>query len=423
MEKIANKYNIIRKLGSGATGDVYLVEHEDLKTQYALKLLSEEVSSNHEFVERFICEAQILEQFSNKGTARLMDFGKNSDGRYYMTTDFCKGITLSHYIEQYAPIKYPTALKIIVDILDVLKDAHKEGIIHRDIKSDNIIINYDEKTNNYTELKILDFGIAKIKQNIALKDTRTVNGFAFGTPQYMAPEQAAGEKNIDHRIDLYSTGIILYELLSKKAPFCGETIMQTLLMHLTKPMPPFDENLNIPKEITSIVNTALQKVPNNRYQTAEDFITDCLAILNNEENIIHDSKENDVYVIPKVPQEQTTILCIDDDEMILNIMNHILSKEGYDVYTTSDPSILHSYLFQKQIDLLISDVNMPKLRGPDICKMLKQTMPDLKIALFSNVPEQELDNLAKDAQANAWISKNSKPTDWLAKIAKILKTN
>lgn len=423
MEKIANKYNIIKELGVGGTGNVYLVEHEDLKIQYALKLLSEEISNNPVFVDQFIREARILEKFSHKNIAQLRDFGKNSDGRYYMTTDFCEGITLSHYIENHKITTYKTAIKIIIDILNVLKDAHDMGIIHRDIKPDNIMINFEKDSENYTDLKILDFGIAKMKHDTLSKNSGDMKGVTFGTPQYMSPEQTTGNDNIDNRSDLYSTGIILYELLCGHVPFCGETVMKTLLMHLTQPVPNFDESLNIPSNVTAIINKALQKIPDNRYQNANDFIKDCKSVLCDETTIENSTNANDIYVISHPPKEKTNIVCIDDNEMILNIMEHILRKEGYDATTTSDPEMLYNYLFQKQPDLLISDINMPAINGNEICKMLKQTMPTLKIALFSNVPEQELESLAKEANADAWISKNEKPDTWVKQISEILKTN
>ena len=419
MEQIAGKYNVIRLLGRGATGEVYLVEHNDLKLEYALKLLSKEVSNNDVVVERFIKEARLLEKFSHKNTARLRDFGKNDDGRYYMTTDFCKGITLSELVKKRGAINYNLALKIMIDILDVLSCAHKEGVVHRDIKSENVIVNFNENFDDYDELKVLDFGIAKMKQDIKLNETKTIDGSALGTPQYMAPEQAAGEPNLDHRIDIYSAGIVLYELLAGKVPFFGETIVQTLLMHLTQPIPPFDESLSIPEDVSNIVNKALQKIPNNRYQTAEMFMQDCKKILNCE-NVGEVSGDNGAYVINDEKKEKTKILCIDDNQMILNIISHILTKEGFEVFTTNDPSTLHSYLFQERIDLLISDINMPSINGNDLCKMLKQTMPSLKIALFSNIPEQDLEALAKDASADAWISKNEKPNVWLEGIYKLL---
>ncbi|MGI6680739.1 MAG: protein kinase domain-containing protein [Bdellovibrionota bacterium] len=414
MEKIAEKYNIIRLLGSGATGDVYLVEHEDLKLQYALKLLSKEVSNNSQIVERFIEEARVLEKFSHKNTAKLRDFGKTKDGRYYMTTDFCRGITLSKCVKKCGPLDYHLALRILIDILDVLSCAHSDGIVHRDIKSDNIIVNFNNTLDDYTELKVLDFGIAKMKQDLKLNDTKTIDGSALGTPQYMAPEQAAGEVELDSRIDIYSAGIVLYELLAGKVPFFGETVVQTLLMHLTNPVPPFDSSLNIKEDVANIVNKALQKIPNNRYQTADSFMQDCKEVLGKEnKNSTYKNSNNN-------KQEKTKILCIDDNQMILNILSHILTKEGFEVLTTQDPSTIHSYLFQENIDLLISDVNMPNINGNDLCKMLKQTMPSLKIALFSNISKQNLETLAKDANADTWFSKCDKPVVWIENIYKAL---
>ena len=149
------------------------------------------------------------------------------------------------------------------------------------------------------------------------------------------------------------------------------------------------------------------------------FMQDCKKILNCE-NVGEVSGDNGAYVINDEKKEKTKILCIDDNQMILNIISHILTKEGFEVFTTNDPSTLHSYLFQERIDLLISDINMPSINGNDLCKMLKQTMPSLKIALFSNIPEQDLEALAKDASADAWISKNEKPNVWLEGIYKLL---
>lgn len=482
MQVIADKYELIRELGEGATGKVYLVKHRELGVQYALKLLNRVLSADTRFIERFKREAEVMERFTHPGSIRLRDFGKTSDGLYYMTMDYCNGQLLKDVIDNRGCVPPVQTLKIMSQVLDVMGSAHQTGVVHRDIKPDNIML--EATQDGRIVVKVLDFGIAKLKEQMDLESSVTMEGASIGTPRYMSPEQANGESALDHRVDIYAGGILMYELLAGKVPFKGDTVVQTLLMHLMKPPPPFDPALGVPQFIEAIVLRALQKNRDERYQSAEEFKLACDRALeklqvenkNTSESFsstalamakqLHDApirepgsvkKPKDLLAIEAKPapapielkqvaeepvesaqlvgsadesvvvesstaddKEPTKILCLDDNEMILNILAFVLEKAGYSVITTTESSMAHHYLFHNNIRLLVSDVQMPGLPGTKICKMLKESVKNLKVVLFSNINERELEKLSNENRADAWISKNSKPNEWLARITEIV---
>jgi len=429
MERIAGKYDIIKELGQGGSGKVYLVRHADLQVRYALKILNRSLSEDDRFIERFKREAEVLLRFSHNGSVQLRDFGKTEDDLYYMAMDYCDGIPLKDIITSEGHFDVEKALQITIQILSVLETAHSLGIIHRDIKPDNLVVIKDAAGQDV--IKLLDFGIAKLKESLELDSSNTIEGASIGTPQYMAPEQAAGEGSLDHRIDTYATGIVLYELLSGRPPFVSDTVIQTLLMHLTQPPRPFAKELGIPQYIEDIVFKAIEKKRDDRFQTAADFNSACTSALQRfredkargNDAISGAQTDVDESVGSQEVEAQDSrqqILCLDDDPMILNILKHILEVEGYKVFTASNCSAIHNYLFENKINLLVTDVQMPDLSGPKVCKMLKSSLKELKIVLFSNIPERELEKLSEESKADGWISKNTTPDKWVEQIKSFL---
>ncbi len=423
---IAGKYNILKDLGEGGYGRVYLVQHTDLGVKYALKLLTRSLSEDARFIERFKREAEILIRFTHPGSVQLRDFGRTDEGLYYMAMDFCDGEILQQRIARTGRFPLHQALELMDQILDVLAAAHHSGIIHRDIKPDNVML-VDAGAGNVT-VKILDFGIAKLREQV-LMDSKSLEGVSIGTPQYMSPEQASGEINLDHRADIYSAGVLFYELLTGEVPFKGTTVVQTLLMHLTKPLQKMSASLGIPENVEAIVRRSMAKEKGERYSSADEFKA---AIAEASKKMKHSAQKATIVsgkpvplteVVDDVPEAKGStvkILCLDDNEMILNILKHILEKEGYEVFTATDCSAIHGYLFSHNVELLISDVQMPGLPGTRVCKMLKESLKSLKIVLFSNLPDRELEKLSKESQADDWISKNARPEEWIAKVREIL---
>lgn len=431
MTIIAGKYEVLKELGEGASGKVYLVKHTDLDVRYALKILDRSLSEHARFIERFKREAEVLLRFSHPGSIQVRDFGKTADGLYYMAMDFCQGISLKKVLEREGAFRPARALDILNQVLAVLVAAHKVGIIHRDIKPENIMLEVDDLGREV--VKILDFGIAKLKESLDTNVSMTIEGASIGTPQYMSPEQAAGEKDLDHRVDLYAAGILTYEMLTGAVPFKGQTVLQTLLMHLTQPVEPFAERMGFPDYLEALVLKALEKNREQRYQDAVAFGDACRKAIQMmsqpvvvaeapTEEIASDAVEESTETEKVVTEakEPLKILCLDDSEMILHIMKHILEQAGYEVFTANNASSIHSYLFTQNVKLLISDVQMPDLPGTKVCKMLKKSISDLKIVLFSNLPDRELEKLSEESNADGWISKNTKPAEWLEKINEII---
>lgn len=420
---IAGKYQILSKLGEGTFGNVLLVQHTELSTRYALKVLKKELSINEQFVSRFKKEAEILLRFHHSGSVQLRDFGKTEDGLYYMATDFCEGTLLETLLAEKGRLELSEALKIAAEIIDIVAAAHDFGIVHRDIKPGNIMVT--RKAGGKQEIQILDFGIASLREEALSQGSETtkseVQPFNYGTPVYMSPEQCAGEPDIDHQTDVYACGVVLYEMLAGWVPFDSQDVLQILLKHLTQPVPAFPKQFVIPLSVEEIVMKALEKERNKRFDNAHDFAAACrqqLTLIKPSSNV-KTEVETPAAIVSKETENKATdkrILCLDDNEMILQIMQHLLQKEGYHVFIANNFANIHDYVFQENVPLLVCDVNMPGLPGNKICQMLKKAKPDLKIILFSNIPERDLERLAKESKADDWLSKNAKPNTWLEKI-------
>lgn len=432
MEVIANKYQVLGELGVGGYGTVYRVRHLDLGSEYALKLLSDDFSRDERLVEMFRREAETLSRFSHEGCAQFRDFGKLSSGRYYMTTDFVEGDTLYQVLEKEEWLPVLEALTVTEQILAVLEAAHSHGIIHRDVKPGNIMIQRD--SNNQISAMLLDFGIAALSQGTDAVDPKITSAeqvMVAGTPQYMSPEQAAGDANFDFRIDIYALGVVLYEMLTGTAPFTGDSVVSILVKHLTQPPAPFAKKLGIPSSVEDLVFRAMAKNPEDRFQSASEFrqrIERVIAMEKQEKDFRVATSMHQTFmqtlasqIVPTPKEgERAPILCLDDNEMILNITRHILEKDGFRVLTATDFTGIYDYVFTEGCQLMLCDVEMPGLPGSKICQMLKKSQPNLKIVLFSNIHERELDALAKESQADAWISKNTRPDHWLEEVKRII---
>lgn len=426
MKLIAEKYEIVRELGQGSYGSVYLVRHVLLGSCYAMKLLTPDHDDTGTLVDRFKQEAEILQRFNHPGLVHLRDFGVTNDGRYYMTMDYCPGKSLEDYLAARGLPDVPLALDLVDQVLSALETAHLVGVIHRDIKPENLIVIEDETGRVF--IKILDFGVAKLRERLMTDSGTTSKGVAIGTPYYMSPEQAAGERLLDCRSDLYSVGVMLYRLLTGELPFQGETIIQTLLMHITKPVDRFAERCCLPLLFDEVVFRALAKDRVHRYQDAAEFRGDIATArqLFLESRLMMRDRAIPQVITEKqgattaTAAEGTRILCLDDNEMILQILRFILEGQGYEVFTATDFSVIHNYLFQERARLMLCDVNMPGVPGTKVCQMLKASLSDLKIVLFSNIPDRDLEKLASESGADDWLSKNARPEEWIAKVRDIL---
>src|SRR5437667_11188652 len=256
------RYLIIRKLGAGGMANVYLAEDQELGRRVAIKILDDRHAADDSFIERFRREAKNAAGLSHPNIVSIHDRGE-AEGTYYIAMEYLSGRSLKELIVS----RGPTPIKIAVDytrqILAALSFAHRNGIVHRDIKPHNVVVDSDGR------LKVTDFGIARSGAS-----QMTEVGSIIGTAQYLSPEQARGAP-VDQRSDVYSVGIVLYEMLTGKVPFTGDTPLEIAMTHLSAtPEPPSEQRIEIPHELDSIVLRALAKDPVDRYQSAEEMDAD-----------------------------------------------------------------------------------------------------------------------------------------------------
>jgi serine/threonine-protein kinase len=256
------RYRILRKLGSGGMANVYLAEDEDLGRRVAIKILNDRYANDEGFTERFRREAKSAAALSHPNIVSIYDRGE-SEGRPYIAMEVIEGRSLKELILASGSLPIGEAVDYAKQILSALRFAHRHGIIHRDIKPHNILLGHENR------LKVTDFGIARYGPS-----QMTEVGSIMGTAQYLSPEQARGAP-VTASSDLYSAGIVLYEMLTGKTPFTGETPIEIAMKHLNEPpRPPSELRPEISPELDQIVLRALAKDPHERYESAEEFSAD-----------------------------------------------------------------------------------------------------------------------------------------------------
>jgi serine/threonine-protein kinase len=263
------RYRILRKLGSGGMANVYLAEDEELGRRVAIKILNERYAGDDLFIERFRREAKSAAGLSHPNIVSIYDRGE-AEGTYYIAMEVIEGRSLKELIMTHGALPVDTAIGYAKQLLEALRFAHRHGIIHRDIKPHNVLVSADQQVKaNEPRLKVTDFGIARHGAS-----QMTEAGSIMGTAQYLSPEQARGAP-VTAASDLYSAGVVLYEMLTGKVPFTGDSAIEIAMKHVNElPKAPSSLRPEIPPELDQIVLRALAKDPADRYQTAEEFIED-----------------------------------------------------------------------------------------------------------------------------------------------------
>ena len=257
---LEGRYQILKELGRGGMGIVLQAYDKELKEQVAIKVLSPHLSSDPDALERLKQEVSSARRVTHPHVIRIHDISE-LNGLHFISMEFFEGITLKDYIKKTGVLSLMQALNIAQQICDGLEAAHRQGVIHRDLKSQNVIIG---PTN---QIKIIDFGLARCGNLGGL----TATGLIMGTPEYMAPEQVAG-KNVDERADIYSLGIILYEMFTGRVPFTGDSAIAVGFKQLKEDPPkPCDINPQLPPEIESVILQALQKNPLSRFLSVAEL--------------------------------------------------------------------------------------------------------------------------------------------------------
>lgn len=302
---IGNRYEIIGKIGTGGTADVYKAKCHKLNRYVAIKVLKREFSEDRNFISKFRIEAQSAAGMAHANIVNVYDVG-DENGIYYIVMELVEGITLKQYIDKKGALEYKEAVSIAIQIAQGIEAAHRHNIIHRDIKPQNIIISKEGK------VKVTDFGIAKVT------NTDTVNSMAMGSVHYISPEQARGGFS-DITSDIYSFGITLYEMCTGRVPFDGETTVSVALMHIQNEItPPSYFNPEIPVSVENIILKCTQKRMDKRYQSATELIADLKrALITPYENFV---------VMPEDVDTSPTVLFTQDELNQINARKQTLQE-------------------------------------------------------------------------------------------------
>ena len=261
---IAGRFRIEREIGTGGMGAVYLATHLDLERPVAVKIIRREFVGDADVAERFLREARTMAKLRHPNAAMIFDAGNLPDGRHFIVMEFVEGETLSQALARAGRFSFTHAVSIATQICDVLEEAHRLGIIHRDLKPSNILL-------GKRGVCVLDFGVAKVLASSAestATHASTGSGQLIGTPRYMSPEQCLGQR-VGARSDLYSLGVLLYEMLAGRPPFVDPLQSALLVKQATAPAPPLPRlRQDIPRSLALAVHTLLAKRPEDRPRTA-----------------------------------------------------------------------------------------------------------------------------------------------------------
>jgi len=281
-KEILGQFRILERIGRGGMGEVYKAEQPAMDRMVAIKILHEKLAARPDLVSRFRREARAMSRLSHPNTVRVFLYGQlENTGQLYIAMEYLEGMDLARITRRDGPMEHVRASKIIIQVLGALEEAHGVGVIHRDLKPENILLTTQGGITDFP--KVLDFGLAKIKEQHPRPGSLvlTREGMVFGTPEFMSPEQARGE-TLDGRSDVYSMGVIFYEMLTARLPFPRCKPMEYISHHINTPPIPVTERrpeLNLPKELDPIMAKALEKNRENRYATAKDFAEALQAVI------------------------------------------------------------------------------------------------------------------------------------------------
>ena len=283
-QEVAGQFRIVEKIGKGGMGAVYKAEQPDMNRYVAIKILHSRYLSRSDLVSRFRREARAMSQLSHPNTARVFLYGQLDDGACYFVMEHLVGQNLAQLVRAEGAMKPKRAIRIMIQVCSALEEAHQAGIVHRDLKPENIFVTTQGGIRDFP--KVLDFGLAKVTERQMRPGSMvlTQQGMVFGTPEFMSPEQAHG-KTLDARSDIYSLGIILYELLTGKLPFDAKQPIEYIQLHVNATPIPLSERLpgaTFPPGLEDVIMASLAKKPEERYASAADFAAALDSVLQAE---------------------------------------------------------------------------------------------------------------------------------------------
>src|SRR2546423_3978894 len=268
--RVVGSWRVVKVLGEGGMGAVYMGEHPGIGSKVAIKMLHPRFDADERIVKRFFNEAKAVNVIGHENIVNILDFNVADGGRHYFVMEFLQGRPLQALVQAGAPLPFQRVGPILLQCCRALQAAHDRGIVHRDFKPDNVFLLDQARRTDF--VKLVDFGIAKLTDTSNAHLTQT--GTVMGTPAYMSPEQAAGDSSIDARSDIYSLGVTMFQMVTGKLPFAdaGPSFGRILAAHLQQ-APPLPRTLNpdVPAELEEIVLKTLEKSPDDRYPSMSEL--------------------------------------------------------------------------------------------------------------------------------------------------------
>jgi two-component system LytT family response regulator len=382
-------YRILSKLGEGGMGAVFLAHDERLGRDVALKILTQEFAHDPERLNRFLQEARLASALSHPNVAYILEIGE-TDGSWFLAMEYVEGQPLSQRIAQ-GNLPVDDILRIAIQVADALEFAHGKGIVHRDIKPANVML------TPRGHVKILDFGLAKRangKTNFADTQLLTSTGVVMGTVQYMSPEQALG-REVDHRTDIFSLGVVLYEMATGRLPFSGPNATETMarILH-EQPEAIARFNYDIPEELERATRKCLEKDRDRRYQSARELIVDL-------RNLERDSAGQPAAVqtpSAAAPGAEVRVMIVDDEDLARQVLREYLEAiPGVEIAAEcSNGFEAVKAISEHSPDLVFLDVQMPKLDGFEVLELIGQQVAVIFTTAFDQYAIRAFDAQAVD---------------------------
>jgi two-component system LytT family response regulator len=381
-------YRVVSRLGQGGMGAVYLADDTRLGRRVALKVLTPEVAADPDRMQRFVQEAKLASALTHPNVAYIHEIGQDGD-LWFLAMEYVDGSPLSARIQEGA-LKVPEILHIGIQVADALDDAHSKGIVHRDIKPANLML------TPRGHVKVLDFGLAKLEKALkSSQDTQllTSAGLVLGTVEYMSPEQALG-REVDHRTDIFSLGVVLYEMSTGRLPFAGANSSETMARVLqAQPDAMARFNYEVPEELERVVRKCLEKERERRYQSARELLVDL-------KNLERDSgAQRAVADVPsRSERRRIGAVIVDDEELARGLLREYLDS-------VADVEILAECangfeavkaISEHKPDIVFLDVQMPKLDGFEVLELIDSSVAVIFVTAYDQYAMRAFDAHAVD---------------------------
>jgi len=383
-------YRVTSPLGQGGMGAVYLADDTRLGRKVALKVLPPEVASDPDRMHRFVQEAKLASCLTHPNVAYIHEIGQDG-GLWFLAMEYVEGEPLTNRIRE-GPLKIAEILQIGMQVADALDDAHSKGIVHRDIKPANLML------TPRGHVKVLDFGLAKREKAVRTsEDTQLLTnaGVVLGTVEYMSPEQVLG-RDVDHRSDIFSLGVVLYEMATGRLPFSGANSTETMARILqNQPDAMARFNYEIPEELERTIRKCLEKECGRRYQTARELMVDL-------KNLERDSGSQKAAAVTEVSaatgRERIHAVIVDDEELARSLLReYVESSPGIDIVAEcSNGFEAVKAISEHKPDLVFLDVQMPKLDGFEVLQLIGSDVAVIFVTAFDQYAMQAFDAHAVD---------------------------